>query len=441
MSKKESTFQKQDVTITARYGETELRSVEQGSARKIPSFDQIVEFTNHIRSTIINLLFFSFLGLIGYQIWLQIKNPVVTIEAISVPKTISDQGLSGKVIAHQIWDEVNKIQKVASLNQHIEFLPEARKLNIIEPDSGVSLESVNKMVRTIFKQPQTIVSGEITCLTPKCDLDQLNFRLRKLDASGAVVKDHSFGVVNGNAELNDVALGTLEAIAPYAVAVYFHIRGGLRWNQKATAVARRMYDTGHKDSGRAAALLGHLARERKDYDAARKWFSISTEIDDNYSWAWSDWGSVEAKLDNPEGAIEKFERAVEIDPDNKLAWYRWGNLLGKEKEPVQAIEKYKQALKIDPDFALAWNNIGNRYAEISDFKSAFRAYQTAIEKDPKDRKAPRNWANKLVKLLQSQDQDRCDVAKTEAEVFFVKTDGLLSQARIEEVRSHLDDCA
>ena len=88
-------------------------------------------------------------------------------------------------------------------------------------------------------------------------------------------------------------------------------------------------------------------------------------------------------MNNPEEALEDFNRAVEIDPlraDGYLGRANTLNTLGRYEE---SLNDYNKALDIDPTLANAYVNRGSAYSHLGEYEKAIADYEKGLELDPK----------------------------------------------------------
>jgi len=78
-------------------------------------------------------------------------------------------------------------------------------------------------------------------------------------------------------------------------------------------------------------------------------------------------------------AYVEFFRAYELDPRNKEVLNAIGIVyLLHFDEPQKAIEFFEKAVKVDPDYSEAYNNLGYSYEKMGNFEDAIPYYRKAI---------------------------------------------------------------
>lgn len=57
-------------------------------------------------------------------------------------------------------------------------------------------------------------------------------------------------------------------------------------------------------------------------------------------------------------AMPLYLQLVERVPNDAVAWFRVGNIHARQNQPEKAIEAYQRAVLLDPTLSRAWHNIG-----------------------------------------------------------------------------------
>lgn len=149
--------------------------------------------------------------------------------------------------------------------------------------------------------------------------------------------------------------------------------------------AREIYEAVlARDPTRADAhqLLGLIAFEAGDIDAARARIGRAIELKPDYADAFANLGAVLLAAQDRPGARAALERAVALDPGHADAWNSLGNLRRIDDDPSRAFAAYTEALASDPDHGAAWTNLGLLCLDLGRMAEAEQALNAALELDP-----------------------------------------------------------
>ncbi|WP_137982587.1 tetratricopeptide repeat protein [Desulfovibrio gilichinskyi] len=154
---------------------------------------------------------------------------------------------------------------------------------------------------------------------------------------------------------------------------------------------------------------------------AEKQYKKATEIDENKSGAWNNWGNLiagkykTAAEEQKEAlfidAQDKYKKAIDTNEKNSDAWNNWGNLIADKYETateeqkealfIEAQDKYKKSTDTNEKNSDAWNNwgilISSRYETAKKeqrealFIDAQNKYKKATEVDENYSGAWYNW--------------------------------------------------
>ncbi|ARE41901.1 tetratricopeptide [Rhodovulum sp. P5] len=375
-----------------------------------------------LRTLVVNLTVISVVVALVALTGIELRRNPVIIEEIGLPPQLTARGLSGTVAAHRLWDAITDIQTISgTFKDQASLTTIGRQIDVVDPDTGLSLQGLTQMLRTLLGLPQTRIAGEVVCETARCDWAGLRLRLRIFAPEGMEVRN--VGLVGGHSPgdyFHRAAMETMKVIDPYTLAV-FHKNKDTSDRSAASRLARDLIARGHPQRAWAANLLGILSADSGDRDAAIQWYQKSIAFSDadgldDFALPWSNWGNVLGDLEHEydaigkfrqaieidplyapawagmghalaileryEEAVESLERATAIDPQFALAWYRWGKALSDLERPAEATEKFRRATEIDPDYALAWYHSGSALEKIGRHPEARASFRRAMEIDP-----------------------------------------------------------
>jgi predicted TPR repeat methyltransferase len=104
----------------------------------------------------------------------------------------------------------------------------------------------------------------------------------------------------------------------------------------------------------ATHLLGVIARQRGQFEAAAEWIGKAIAIDAGHAIAHCNLGTALQALGQSAAALASYDRALALKPDYAMALYNRGNALRSLARPEQALASYEKALELQPAYAEAW---------------------------------------------------------------------------------------
>ena len=381
-------------TIQVSLGEMRFVPAPPAPPKSIP-WKKIGEGLAAARSAVLNgLLLVSLVALIGFAV-AELRRDVVVIDPIRLPEPLRQMGYSEDVAAHRLWDEVVRInESTPTAKDRVLLLPTSQKMDFEAPGAGVSLQAVVQMLRPFLGLDETRIAGEFICMTTECKPEGLALRLRVFRGSRMkIISLSPIGERTEEAEIDRyfraAALELLRDLDPYVVAFFLYR------TDKAAAEreALQLIAPTHPQRKWALNLLGFIAADSGDHDAAIGWYrrAIAADEEDKFAIAYTNWGDALRAKGDPDGAIAKFKRAIDLDPENAFAYTSWGNALSDKGDLDRAIAKHARAAELDPESGFAYTNWGNALYNHGDLDGAIAKYMRATELDPEDALAYYNW--------------------------------------------------
>lgn len=215
----------------------------------------------------------------------------ILIDAISVPKDLSDRGFTSGAAAQQIADELTLIWKTSATSKRFGLGTSEATLPKIEvPGMSLSIDGLLYYFRDLFGCVDTKIAGEITIDAPpsgtategsKPAKAKFNLRLR--------IADKGF-VYSAREPTDDLqvlfkssALPLMEQIDPYIAGLtYLHQKDFIG----ATRMAEFQLRTGAVDDRQwARNLLGLIAENQKRWDIAEQEYTKLAELFPKFSLA------------------------------------------------------------------------------------------------------------------------------------------------------------
>jgi tetratricopeptide (TPR) repeat protein len=105
------------------------------------------------------------------------------------------------------------------------------------------------------------------------------------------------------------------------------------------------------------------------------------------------WELLEA--DNPQAALDTFDRALEGEENLYRAWVGRGDSLVHLHRLEEGIAAYDRALAIQPDYSTAWSHKGDVLYDLQRIDEALDCWKQALELEPND---TQTWTNQGIAL-------------------------------------------
>jgi tetratricopeptide (TPR) repeat protein len=159
-------------------------------------------------------------------------------------------------------------------------------------------------------------------------------------------------------------------------------------------------------------LLGLIANEKENYEAARELISKALLSNPNSAEAHYNLGNSLKKLNKLNEAIHSYDNAINIKKDYEFYFNR-GYVLNEIGQIDSAIDSYNEAIKIKPDYAEAFYNIGiifkDKNKDTDNLSKAILNFNKAIEIKPDYAEALLNkgmclhFSNRIKPAIESYD--------------------------------------
>jgi len=293
----------------------------------------------------------------------QLLNTSTRIEPIQVPNSFQEAGLSSKVSAQWLLDEMSKIQSQALTRKESKRVwPKWKELDMELPGSGFSIKTIGDVIRETFGIKQDTINGEIIETQSGYIIRIRQSGQKQQYAQTTIAKDNFESVFEA------VALLSLQQLDPFTYASYLHANNQLT---AAVAVLKDIIERGNKD-----ILV----------------------------WAYNLMGVVQNELGNTQLAIDALESTINIDPDFSLAYYNYANVHFKNKEYAIGLKKLGMAKALDPSIEdKLWESklhleCGKDFDKNKEIEQAQFHYIEATKLNPNLTEAWLKWANTLKKI-------------------------------------------
>lgn len=284
-----------------------------------------------------------------------VVDEAIIIEAPSVPKPVSDRGLTPELLMELLQARLHEVHDTAETSKSPETAgPGLGSISIQTGGLSFSLDSLALVVRRILGT-EKVQKMRVICPTPDCRDDML--------------------VLHAVSHADDVVLNTVTPLdtrdlAPALEVVSNHFL--LSFDPHLLA----MYHLRMAHSDPEKLDPGNLMLAE---DIARK---MVRERHPQAIWAYNVLGIIETRCGNYDVAEAYFNQALKMDGGFAPAMVNIGSIHARKKDRVKAISEYKRALATDPDNVFAHTNLGSAFMESGDWARATEAYERAFEIDP-----------------------------------------------------------
>jgi tetratricopeptide (TPR) repeat protein len=375
-------------------------------------------------ATIGNFVRLGSIGLAGLIIWLIVQDltrDVVTIEPISVPARLAENGYTPEVAGHRMRDALNSyagrsrtgpLAGASFLNLDLNMADRDELPDFVVPQLGLSLNAVVSSIRSVLHaRSGPTISGEI--------IAQDKFALR-IRIDGEQVYDRS-DAADPDELMTEAAAAVMEKIKPSLNAIVLYTDKDKREQSvlKADEIIARFKESDVNVQW-AYVIKGNDLLDKGEFPEAEKMFRKAIGLNWSNPQPHIQLGLAlqgQGKLDE---AIKQFQRVLGIDPKSAKAYNNIGAALVRKADltktpPDQAIAAYRRAIEVDPSYSLSYNNLGLVLYNHGNVDEAIVRYGEAIKVDPNYLFAHWNLAYALerqAKLDQALDHYRAAIECT-----------------------------
>jgi tetratricopeptide (TPR) repeat protein len=370
------------------------------------SLTGIEAFSSTVRTMFINIGFFAAMLLLIPAVAGQFSTSAVVIEPIAVPEALAKRGITPEVAANRLWDGLQDFARTASVARStIVAIPDSQRVEFSLPDTGISIDSVSKQVRQFFGLYETHIAGEIICDTPDCAPSGQRLRLRIIRATTEIVDLPPIGDRAEPDYFREAAAGVFDVLDPFVAIAARAVDDP----EGAATRARRLALGNHPDAKWAHNLLGDIARNAGDTDAASADYRAALALDPAFNIArinlarslaaGGDFTGADATLaeaaklepqaatlpiaraeialakGDREAAVAAFLTAAELAPIDPQPLVRAGELELQLGQADVGMAHLEEALDLDPGHADALRLLGEAYRADGDLAAAERLFK------------------------------------------------------------------
>lgn len=221
------------------------------------------------------------------------------------------------------------------------------------------------------------------------DLGSYDYTMRAMPHVWALEKEESVKAL----ELLEKAL-TIDPEYPLALSLagWCHAqRSVYNWADdiaESQASARSLAEQAAEMSGDDPVILTVLGAVHtfvRNYGTARVLLERAVTLDSNAAWAWSRLGWLENYADQPQKAIENFERALRLSPIDPMNFNNYVGM-GSAHEVAQEYDKaaafYRRALEERPNAGWIYRNLASSLSGAGRVEEAKRAFAEMMRNYP-----------------------------------------------------------
>ena len=341
------------------------------------------------------------------SVWLigqELRNDLVTIEPIAVPKTLAEAGYTPEVAGYRLRDALNAYKKASAtgdysansnpslnsvadddsdLNSNLDLniAADNEQPDIVVPQLGLSTRAIAAWIRSALGMTRHAISGELTQQDGKYAL--------RLRIDGRQVSSRDYKAEDPDHLMTSAASEIMDNIRPAAIAMARY-----RGQDKEEAILKAdeiidRYAKSNLNVQWAYLLKGNHAFGKREYKAADQLFLNAVSSNPNSEQPHMQLGVSLLRQGRPADAIKKFQDVLALNPKSAIAHNNIGVALARQanlgnghtddEKLKEAIAEYRRAIKADPDYVLPYNNLGLAFYYLNQLADAIQQYQSAVD--------------------------------------------------------------
>lgn len=349
--------------------------------------EKLAENLSVLRSATISIV--AILGVLAVLIVTirDLSRAPVVLEEIGVTEVMTKDGYTGLVLSNMLWDEIEGIRKSTGTGKkNVRIQTAASQLDVVEPGSGLSLQRVTQVLRSVFNFPQTRISGEFTCPVSACAPSELSLTLRIFSGEGTnVIPVGPIGKQPMQDYIHHTAVQLMQdEIDPLVAAWYYYNTRPQNWVDMARGIAMGLRWQEGPKSEEALTLLGAIALEFGTVDEAMAFGAEAVRIGDEIRASRAPWQRILAvfrddgfdivradslslqaetllRTEQYGEAMDLLEQALSHAPNNALIMSNYAFSLFQNGQVDQALDYMREAVMQDADNPYMWLDWGDAY--------------------------------------------------------------------------------
>jgi tetratricopeptide (TPR) repeat protein len=318
---------------------------------------------------------------IGVLVLEELARDVVTIEPISVPKTLADNGYTPEVASRRLHDAIThyaSINRAGAMMEQLNITPSDELPDFIVPKVDLSVNALVSSIRSVLHYGSgRRISGELILH------DKLALHLR---VDGLIVYSSGFISENPDDLLATAAPAVTEKIQPYVNAAALYRDHPEQALEKADDIIARLEESDVNVQW-AYMLKGDYSYDHGNYAEAERWQRKAISLNWSNPMPHNSLGRALRRLDRLDEAITQFRRVIGINPKLPVAYNNLGLVLGEKALPngtqEEAIAQLNRAIELDRHYALPHYNLGRSFVHQGKLDDAIVEFRHTITLDPK----------------------------------------------------------
>jgi len=131
------------------------------------------------------------------------------------------------------------------------------------------------------------------------------------------------------------------------------------------------------------AQEGSIYAKQQQWESAVESYRRAIELNPNSSWFYHNLGEGLFRLGKWQEAAEVYRRAIELNSNFSWSYYNLGKTLIELQEWQEAVAVYRRAVELNPDFAWSYYELGNALLKLQKYREAVAAILNAVILEPK----------------------------------------------------------
>ncbi len=131
------------------------------------------------------------------------------------------------------------------------------------------------------------------------------------------------------------------------------------------------------------AKQGSIYAKQQQWESAVESYRRAVELNPNSSWFYHNLGEGLFRLGKWQEAAEVYRRAIQFNPNFSWSYYNLGKALIELQEWQEAVAVYRRAVELNPDFAWSYYELGNALLKLQQYREAVAAILNAVILEPK----------------------------------------------------------
>jgi tetratricopeptide (TPR) repeat protein len=284
----------------------------------------------------------------------------LVLQRITAPSVMEDRGYPAETLADLLENKINTIV-VDAASMH-----RPRGLEIDTADSPIDQFTDIMKVGAPVRATQRLLGfvhyiADVSFLELQDQTYRVNLRIRDANSLETLRLQQLHGDQDQvDALLDGVASGIVGFIEPYIMAAYLYnkaLDAGAEppnFDEVLTYIHDRLPSTNPTHRAWFYNLLGKIAEQSDDVDAATEYYQAALNWQPGFPLALINWGHTLAASSQYDQAIERYRAALAIDTSLPIAHLYLAQALLAEGEFKQALAALAQARRLAPDMAAVY---------------------------------------------------------------------------------------